>query len=192
MAKVEGSNPFIRFALTPGSRVRDARQNWPQAGGIVARYEGVEHDRDTPPVAWWAGQPVRLRVLLVCLCVAAVSLVGTRTDYDVVADVLVFSAARQAREFFSEAASTDCHRAGRQRPALWPPQARNLAWVNPDLVRQHDVFLLRGRRVYRVAAVRLADARALTPQAERRVGAEALDTLACTLSRAGCTARREC
>jgi hypothetical protein len=109
-------------------------------------------------------------------------------NYDVVADVLVFSAARQAREFFEDAASTDCHRAGRQRPARWPPLARNLAWVNPDDAKEDDVFLLRGRRVYRVAAVRLEGAPAMTAQAEQRVGADVVDALACALPRAGCTA----
>ena len=34
----------------------------------------------TPPVAWWAGQRVRLAVLLVCLGAAIVSLLGTRTN----------------------------------------------------------------------------------------------------------------
>jgi hypothetical protein len=109
-------------------------------------------------------------------------------DYDVAADVLVFPGARQARELFEEAASTDCHRAGRQLPAPWPPQARNLAWVNPDDAKEDDVFLLRGRRVYRVVAVRLEGAPAMTAQAERRVGADVVDTLACALPRAGCTA----
>jgi hypothetical protein len=109
-------------------------------------------------------------------------------DYDVVADVLVFPAARQAREFFEDAASTDCHRAGRQRSARWSPLARNLAWVNPDDAKEDDVFLLRGRRVYRVAAVRLEGAPAMTAQAEQRVGADVVDALACALPRAGCTA----
>ena len=110
--------------------------------------------------------------------------------YDLVADVLVFGSTRQARELFAEAASTDCHRDGVQRPAArWLPQARNLTWVNPDHVRQSDVFLLRGRRVYRVAAVRLDDAPAETARAERRTGAEIADALACALPRTGCRVR---
>jgi hypothetical protein len=109
--------------------------------------------------------------------------------YDLVADVLVFESAHHARELFEEAASADCHRDGVQRPAArWLPQARNLMWVNPDHVRQSDVFLLRGRRVYRVAAVRLDDAPAETARAERRTGAEIADALACVLPGAECRA----
>ena len=108
-------------------------------------------------------------------------------DYDLVADVLVFGLAHHARELFEEAASTDCHRDGVQRPAArWLPQASNLTWVNPDHVRQSDVFLLRERRVYRVAVVRLNDAPAETARAERRTGAEIADALACVLPGAGC------
>lgn len=110
-------------------------------------------------------------------------------DYNVGADVLLFPDARQAREFFGMAASTDCHRAGTRQSALRPPGARNLAWVNPDGVKQSDVFLLRGRRVYRVAAVRLEGAPAMAAQAERLAGAEVADTLACVLPGAGCTKR---
>jgi hypothetical protein len=108
------------------------------------------------------------------------------SDYDVGADVLVFGGAPQAREFFGEAASADCHRAGTAQSTLSPPGARNLEWVNPDRARQSDVFLLRGRRVYRVAAVRLEGAPAETPHAEQRAGAELVDALACVLPGADC------
>jgi hypothetical protein len=252
----------------------------------------VEHDREPPPLAWWASQQVRLAVLLVCLGAAIVLLLGTRTsllgavgvgggktgeggdggiaegasrwcaphglpaladtdlyglvelragplavfkysggrwyaggiatpedmwsddlplrvrpsrladglwpagygmrwwtrDYDVGATALMFAESREAREFFQEAASTHCHRAGVVWPALSPPRARNLAWVNPDEARQSDVFLLRGRRVYRIGAVRLQGAPAETAQAERRTGARFTDALACALPGAGCTA----
>jgi hypothetical protein len=246
----------------------------------------VEHDRETPPVEWWAGQRVRLAVLLVCLAAAIVLLLDTRTsllgaaaigggnaqgastastwcaprglpaltdadpealialragllrvfalyggrryaggiatpgdmwsddlplrlrssrlagglwpagyemrwwtrDYDVGADGFVFGGSRQAREFFQVAASTDCHRDGVLWPAFSPPQARNLTWVNPDLARQNDVFLLRGSRVYRIAAVRLRGAPAETVQAQRRTGARLLDALACVLPDAHCKA----
>jgi hypothetical protein len=245
----------------------------------------VEHGRETPPTAWWAGQRVRLAVLLVCLGATVALLLGTRTnllgavgigggsssaagastwcaphglpapvdadleevielragllrvfalsggrryaggivtpedmwsddsplrlrstrsanglwpsgyemrwwtrDFDIGADALVFGGARQAREFFGEAASADCHRAGVVWPALSPPRARNLTWVNPDHARQSDVFLLRGRHVYRIAAVRLEGAPAETAQVERRTSARLIDTLACVLPGAGCTA----
>lgn len=106
--------------------------------------------------------------------------------YDLVADVLVFRALHQALAFFKQAASTDCHRDGAQQSAPWPPQARNLAWVNPDRARQNDVFLLRGRRVYRVAAVRLNDAPREIAPAQRRTGAKLVDLLACVLPGADC------
>jgi hypothetical protein len=106
--------------------------------------------------------------------------------YDLVADVLVFSTPHQALAFFKQAASTDCHRDGAQQPAPWPQQARNLAWVNPDHAAQNDVFLLRGRRVYRVAAVRLDDAPKETAPAQRRTGAKLVDLLACVLPGADC------
>jgi hypothetical protein len=245
----------------------------------------VEHDRETPPTAWWAGQQVRLAVLLVCLGATVALLLGTRTnllgavgiggggrsgegastwcaphglpvpvdadleelvelragllrvfalsggrryaggivtpedmwsddpplrlrstrlanglwpsgyemrwwtrDFDIGADALVFGGARQAREFFGEAASTDCHRAGVLWSALSPPRARNLTWVNPDHARQSDVFLLRGRHVYRIVAVRLEGAPAETAQVERGTSARLIDMLACVLPGAGCTA----
>ncbi|MGA8363281.1 MAG: hypothetical protein WB709_02040, partial [Solirubrobacteraceae bacterium] len=241
----------------------------------------MEDRQDTPPMAWWASQRVRLAALLVCLGATIVLLLGTKTKllstggsgggraegastwcvprglpapasidieelrelragllavlaasggrwhaegvvrpedmwsddlpqrlrssrlahgiwpggyemrwwtraYNMGADVLVFAGAPQARDFFEEAASTDCHRGGAQRRALAPPQALNLSWVNPDDAKQDDVFLLRGRFVYRVAAVRLRGAPAMTAQAERRTGAAFADTLACALPGAGC------
>ncbi|HXB65296.1 MAG TPA: hypothetical protein VNV42_10515 [Solirubrobacteraceae bacterium] len=246
----------------------------------------MEDDRETPPVAWWAGPRIRLAVLLVCLGGAIVLLLGTRTsllgaaaigggdaqgasnaptwctprglpaptdadpealialrarllrvfalyggqryvggiatpgdmwsddlplrlrssrladglwpagyemrwwtrDYDVGADVFAFGGSRQARELFKVAASTDCHRDGVLWPAFSPPRARNLMWVNPDLARQSDVFLLRGSRVYRIAAVRLQGAPAESVQAQRRTGARLLDALACVLPDAQCKA----
>jgi hypothetical protein len=103
--------------------------------------------------------------------------------YDTVADVLVFSGSRQARAFFQAAASTRCHRAGVSRTPAFPPQARGLAWVNPDDAQQEDVFLLRGASVYRVAVVRLAR----TPAVARHVDFEFAAALACGLPAAGCS-----
>lgn len=106
--------------------------------------------------------------------------------YDLAADVLVFGTPHRALAFFRQAASTDCHRDGAQQRAPWPPEARNLAWLNPDHAAQNDVFLLRGRRVYRVAAVRLDDAPEETARVQRRIGAKLADTLACVLPGADC------
>jgi hypothetical protein len=103
-------------------------------------------------------------------------------DYDTVADVVMFSNARQAGEFFQEAAGTRCRRAGRSYSTVFAPQARDLTWTNPDSVKQSDTFLLRGRRVYRIAAVSLVDA---TPVGQR-ADLAFTEALACRLPGAGC------
>jgi hypothetical protein len=103
-------------------------------------------------------------------------------DYDAVADVLVFTRARQARRFYELAASSRCHRGGAPRTPTLPPDARGLAWTNPDGAQQEDVFLLRGRRVYRVAAVRLAR----TAPVSRRADFEFVEAMACALPDADC------
>jgi hypothetical protein len=151
------------------------------AGGIV-----------TPEDMWSDNPPQRVRSSRLAdgLWPAGYEIRWWTRDYDAGADVLMFGELREAREFFEEAASTHCHRAGVMSPALWPPRARNLTWVNPDDARQTDVFLLRGRRIYRVVAVRLRGAPAETAQVERRTGAMFTDALACALPGAGCTASR--
>jgi hypothetical protein len=103
-------------------------------------------------------------------------------DYDAVADVFVFAGPRPARKFFDLAASRRCHRDGAPRATALPPAARELAWTNPDDAAQEDVFLLRGRRVYRVAAVRLRR----TPSVTRRIDFEFVDAMACALPGADC------
>lgn len=144
----------------------------------------------TPEDMWSDDLPLRLRSSRLAdgLWPADYEMRWWTRDYDVGADVLVFGGSRQAREFFQEAASTECHRDGVLWPALSPPGARNLAWVNPDRARQSDVFLLRGSRVYRIAVVRLQGAPVETAQAERRTGARLLDGLACVLPDAQCRA----
>ena len=76
------------------------------------------------------------------------------TGDDTAADVLLFTSASQAGMFFDEAASARCHRAAEVMSAPSPPAARNLVWVNPDGPTEEDVFVLRGRRLYRVVDVR--------------------------------------
>jgi hypothetical protein len=100
------------------------------------------------------------------------------------ADVFMFADAAQAGSFFMEASSARCHRAGIEGSAGQPPQARTLAWVNPDDAAEQDVFLLRGRRVYRVAVVR---PQGRTPSAsQRQAGLARAAALACALPDAGC------
>jgi hypothetical protein len=106
---------------------------------------------------------------------------------NVVADVFLFADSGQAGRFFAQASSSRCHRAGKDRPVSRPPQARNLIWVNPDGPTQEDVFMLRGRKVYRVGAVWVQ-----TPSdrpaanAEQQARASKLDALACALPAAHC------
>ena len=102
--------------------------------------------------------------------------------YDIAADALLFPDARHARAFFDLAAGTRCHRSGAPWPLSFPPQVRGLHWVNPDGASQEDLFLLRGTRVYRLSAVRLAR----TPRVSLRVDFEVAQALACRLPAAGC------
>ena len=104
---------------------------------------------------------------------------------DVVADVLLFVDAGQAQDFFDRASSTECRPESSARAASFPPGGRNLAWRNPDGFMQEDVFLLRGRRVYRVAAVTAGADRRITAAA-RREAFSLVDGLACALPGALC------
>jgi hypothetical protein len=109
---------------------------------------------------------------------------------DVVTDVFLFADAGQARLFFTQASSSRCHRAGRDRPVSRPPRARNLVWVNPDGATQQDVFLMRGRNVYRVGAVwEQTPSDPPTAGAEQQARASKLDALACALPAANCYSR---
>jgi hypothetical protein len=156
------------FGLSGGS---------PYAAGLV-----------TPEYMWTDNPPVRPRAVRLAngLWPAGYEMRWWTRNSDVGADVLAFPAARAARGFFEEAAGGDCRRPAAERPAPFPPGARNLAWVNPDRAKQDDVFLLRGRRVYRVVAVRLTSAPAMAEPVERRTGEAVVDRLACALPGAGC------
>jgi hypothetical protein len=111
---------------------------------------------------------------------------GPAYEDDVVGDTFLFAQASEARRFFDEVASVRCHRSGVERPAPRPPGARNLIWVNPDGVTEEDVFLLRGRAVYRIAEVRAG--RNQTPRwsASQQTAVATINRLACTLPGAAC------
>ena len=104
---------------------------------------------------------------------------------DVVADVFVFAGTSQARAFFESASSARCRTASRALAASSPPGGRDLVWRNPDNLAQEDVYLLRGRRVYRVAVV-LARAGDASTAESRTTGFSLVNELACTLPDAGC------
>ncbi len=157
---------------------------------VFARYGGRRYAAGivTPGDMWSDDLPLRLRASRLAdgLWPAGYEMRWWTRDYDMAADVLVFGGAPQASKFFQEAASTDCHRDGVLWPALSPPRALHLAWINPDRAKQSDVFLRRGSRVYRIVVVRLRGAPAETTPVERRTGASLLEALACVLPDAHC------
>jgi hypothetical protein len=106
---------------------------------------------------------------------------------DVVADVMVFADTGRAHDFFERASSTGCRPQSIARAASFPPGGRNLAWRNPDGFAQEDVFLLRGRRAYRVAVVK-AGAKGRIAAAARSEAFSLVNGLACALPDAACAA----
>lgn len=72
---------------------------------------------------------------------------------DLVGDVFLFESESQAQKYFDLATSTECRAKSVSQPASVPAGARNLEWSNPFSYAQQDVYLRRGRRVYRVSVV---------------------------------------
>jgi hypothetical protein len=105
---------------------------------------------------------------------------------DVAATVLSFSSAGKARSFMALATSTRCRTHGAQAFAARPPRARNLAWVNPDGIAEADVYLARGRRVYRVADAPANQQDGQAGSAELGRSFFTIDALACLLPGAQC------
>jgi hypothetical protein len=105
---------------------------------------------------------------------------------DLVGDVFLFTTSTQASRFFSEASSVKCHRSGFARPATRPAKARNLIWVNPDGATEEDVFLLRGRRVYRIVDVRPQNHQPPPSRREKVTGIATVEALACNLPGVRC------
>jgi hypothetical protein len=108
---------------------------------------------------------------------------------DVVADGFVFAGRDEARAFFAVASEVACRPNANALKATLPPGGRNLSWRNPDGFMQEDLFLLRGRRVYRVAVVRPGSARRSGRLAEGRAFG-LVGLLACALPRARCPGGR--
>jgi hypothetical protein len=105
---------------------------------------------------------------------------------DVVADVLLFASSGQAAEFLRRAAAGRCGHSLLSGPADRPAQGRNLAWLNPDGVAEADVYLQRGRRVYRVGDVPAGQQQRPLPAVRLRRALTGVDTLACLLPGAHC------
>jgi hypothetical protein len=108
---------------------------------------------------------------------------------DLVADVFVFLGSGQANDFFRRASSPHCRPEGASIPTSFPPGARDLVWRNPDGFVQEDVYLLRGSRVYRVAAVREQQGIGQT-SAKQRIAFAIVNRLACALPDGDCQISR--
>jgi len=106
---------------------------------------------------------------------------------DLVADVLVFANPATAAHFMEQAAGARCGHVALASNASRPPQARNLAWLNPDHVAEADVYLARGSRVYRVADAPSGQIRGDLSPARIRRTLSLINTLACLLPEAHCS-----
>jgi hypothetical protein len=106
---------------------------------------------------------------------------------DTVVDVFQFKSPGDARRFFEAASNAHCHRDGVPRAVAQPPGGRDLIWDNPDGFTQHDVFLLRGSRVFRVSDVPRGGGGYST--AMKPGGIATVNRLACALPEAGCRTR---
>ena len=107
---------------------------------------------------------------------------------DVVVDGFIFSSAKVAHTYFEQAAADDCRRDSSTRDAPFPDDARNLSWVNPDAYSQQDLFVHRGRRVYRVAVVKAGVDDSITTAA-RTEAFTLINVLARMLPGVGCGSR---
>jgi hypothetical protein len=105
---------------------------------------------------------------------------------DIVADVFAFDSAQRARRFLTRAAVAGCRQDGAAAPADRPPLARNVTWVNPDGVSEADVYVVRGRRVYRLADVPAGQRGHRPPEGGLTRALLTIDTLACLLPEAQC------
>ncbi len=106
---------------------------------------------------------------------------------DVVADIFVFLRSNEARNFFDRASSPRCRMGSSSGEVIRPLNARDLAWVNPDQALEQDVFLVRGRRVYRIADVPPASPY-LRNKTVQGLGAtfDIINELGCGLPLSGC------
>ncbi len=108
-----------------------------------------------------------------------------RSRDDVGADVWVFADARRAHDYFMRASSSKCRPASTAVVASFPPGGRDLEWRNPDGFVQEDLYLLRGRRVYRVLVVKAGVGASATAE-DRSAAFSMVNRLACALPSAGC------
>jgi hypothetical protein len=149
-----------------------------EEGTALASYAWTDQDPAPPPVSAKALRPDGYEMRWIA-----------PNGDDVVATALSFSSAGEARRFMALATSARCRVHGVSGSAARPPLSRNLGWVNPDGVAEADVYLARGRRVYRVGDVPASQ------QADHAAGADlgrsffTVDALACLLPGAHCLQR---
>jgi hypothetical protein len=106
-----------------------------------------------------------------------------RNRDDLVADAWVFADTGQAQGFFKRASSAKCRTASTAVAASFPTAGRDLEWRNPESVVQDDLFLLRGRRVYRVSVAGIDGS---ATAVDRKAAFSLVNELACALPRSGC------
>jgi hypothetical protein len=100
-------------------------------------------------------------------------------------DVLLFEDGDAAAEYLELATDPECRPHVSWHKAAFPAGGHNLQWSNPDGYAQQDVFLRRGRRVYRVSVVQ-AGAGSTVPDATRAAGFLLADEVACGLPGVAC------
>lgn len=101
---------------------------------------------------------------------------------DLVADVFIFAAPKQAHDFSVLVRRPRCGSSARVVSAAPTPEtAHNLQWRSPLGFAQEDVYLQRGRRVYRVDIVK-PRASSDTVGRTRRAAFALVDDFACRLS----------
>jgi len=105
---------------------------------------------------------------------------------EVVADVLQFRSAGEARAYAELVARSACRRPPLASPTSSPPEALNLVSLDFASFTRYEALVVRGPRVYRIAEVHAQHPLGGPSGAELRVGLAAVDALACRLPDAHC------